>query len=96
MIDSFAPSISPKDFGWTKQTQDGQARAGTFVTAHGEFQTPAFMPVGTQATVKGLTPEQIKALGAQIILSNAYHLHVRPGDESVSYTHLTLPTICSV
>ncbi len=83
MIDSFAPSISPKDFGWTKQAQDGQARAGTFVTAHGEFRTPAFMPVGTQATVKGLTPEQIKALGAQIILSNAYHLHVRPGDELI-------------
>jgi len=74
---------SPSDFGMSLEGQDGLARAGSFATAHGQFQTPAFMPVGTQATVKGLTPEQIKGLGAQIILSNAYHLHVRPGDELI-------------
>ena len=50
------------------------ARIGVFKTPHGEIETPVFMPVGTQATVKGLTPEMIKETGAQIILSNTYHL----------------------
>ncbi len=56
------------------------ARSGVFTTAHGAFQTPAFMPVGTQASVKGVTPKELKELGAQIILSNTYHLHLRPGE----------------
>src|SRR3982751_159675 len=68
---------------FTLQHQDGQARAGEFETVHGTFQTPAFMPVGTQGTVKGVTPEQLKELKAQIILSNTYHLHLRPGDEQI-------------
>jgi queuine tRNA-ribosyltransferase len=55
------------------------ARAGEFVTAHGVIPTPVFMPVGSQATVKTLTPDEIKALGARIILSNTYHLYLRPG-----------------
>jgi queuine tRNA-ribosyltransferase len=68
---------------FTLQHQDGSARTGVFSTAHGDFQTPAFMPVGTQGTVKGVTPAQLTDLGAQIILSNTYHLHLRPGDEAI-------------
>lgn len=56
-----------------------KARAGIVKTAHGQFETPVFMPVGTQGTVKALTPKDLKDLGAEIILSNAYHLYVRPG-----------------
>ncbi len=58
---------------------DGNARTGRFHTTHGAFDTPAFMPVATQGTVKGITPVQLRDLGAQIVLSNAYHLSVRPG-----------------
>lgn len=63
--------------------QDGDARRGVLTTLHGEIETPIFMPVGTQATVKGLTPEQIKEVGAQIILGNTYHLNLRPGSKLV-------------
>lgn len=63
--------------------KDGNARLGSLQTAHGVFNTPAFMPVGTQATVKGITPAQLKELGAEIILSNAYHLLVRPSSELI-------------
>ena len=59
------------------------ARAGLLHTPHGTFKTPMFMPVGTQATVKTVTPEELEDMGAQIILSNTYHLHVRPGDKIV-------------
>lgn len=59
------------------------ARIGVLKTPHGEIETPVFMPVGTQATVKGLTPEMIKETGSQIILSNTYHLFLRPGEEIV-------------
>lgn len=59
------------------------ARAGLLHTPHGDIETPIFMPVGTQATVKGLTPEMLKELNAQIILSNTYHLYLRPGHEVV-------------
>ncbi len=59
------------------------ARAGIFHTPHGDIETPIFMPVGTQATVKGLKPEELKEIGAQIILSNTYHLFLRPGHELV-------------
>ena len=59
------------------------ARIGKFTTPHGVIETPVFMPVGTQATVKSLTPEDLKALNAQIILSNTYHLYLRPGDEII-------------
>src|SRR5437762_1530986 len=61
----------------------GAARTGTFTTPHGAVQTPTFMAVGTLATVKSLDPDDLKALGATMILSNAYHLHLRPGDELV-------------
>ncbi|MEO0509204.1 MAG: tRNA guanosine(34) transglycosylase Tgt [Verrucomicrobiota bacterium] len=63
--------------------ESGGARRATFKTRHGEIQTPIFMPVGTQATVKGLTPTQIKEVGAQIILGNTYHLNIRPGSELI-------------
>jgi len=62
---------------------DAAARAGTITTPHGDIRTPAFMPVGTQATVKGLTPEMVRDAGAQILLGNTYHLALRPGDELV-------------
>ena len=60
-----------------------KARRGEVKTAHGIFQTPVFMPVGTQATVKAVTPENLKEIGAQIILGNTYHLFIRPGHELV-------------
>ena len=60
------------------------ARAGRFVTPHGEILTPVFMPVGTQATVKSVSPEELLGLGAQIILSNTYHLALRPGAETIA------------
>jgi queuine tRNA-ribosyltransferase len=63
---------------------DGAARAGVLSTAHGEVETPAFMPVGTKATVKTLMPEEVRAVGAQILLGNTYHLHFRPGDELIA------------
>jgi queuine tRNA-ribosyltransferase len=61
----------------------GAARAGVFSTPHGPVETPAFMPVGTLATVKALDPEDLVRMGASMILSNAYHLHLRPGDDVV-------------
>jgi queuine tRNA-ribosyltransferase len=62
---------------------DGDARAGVWRLAHGVVRTPAFMPVGTQGTVKAVSPEELEALGAEIILANAYHLYLRPGHELV-------------
>ena len=62
---------------------DTEARTGRMQTAHGEVETPIFMPVGTQAAVKGLTADELEDLGAQIILGNTYHLAVRPGIETV-------------
>ncbi|KNY25441.1 tRNA guanosine(34) transglycosylase Tgt [Pseudobacteroides cellulosolvens] len=59
------------------------ARLGKVHTPHGSFDTPAFMPVGTQATVKGMSPEELKGINAQIILSNTYHLYMRPGEDIV-------------
>ncbi len=60
------------------------ARAGVLETPHGEVETPVFMPVGTQATVKGLTPDQIRETGSRMILANTYHLALRPGEETVA------------
>ncbi len=61
----------------------GSARAGVFSTPHGDVLTPQFMPVGTLASVKGLDPDDLSALGATMVLANAYHLHLRPGDDTV-------------
>ncbi len=63
---------------------DGSARAGVLGTPHGELQTPVFAPVGTQATVKSLTPPQLEQLGASLVLSNTYHLYLRPGADLVA------------
>ncbi|MFN2467631.1 MAG: tRNA guanosine(34) transglycosylase Tgt [Gaiellaceae bacterium] len=63
---------------------DGAARAGVLTTAHGDVPTPAFMPVGTKGTVKGIHPDELRALGAHIVLGNTYHLHFRPGEEVVA------------
>jgi queuine tRNA-ribosyltransferase len=63
---------------------DGAARAGVLQTAHGEVLTPAFMPVGTKASVKTLHPDEVRSLGAHILLGNTYHLHFRPGDELIA------------
>lgn len=73
-------------FSFRIEKRDGESRArlGVIRTAHNEFQTPVFMPVGTQATVKTLAPEDLRALGAHIILSNTYHLYLRPGHEVVA------------
>jgi len=65
------------------KTSFDPARAGSFLTAHGPVQTPAFMPVGTQGTVKGITPEQLKEIAPQVILGNTYHLGLRPGSDLV-------------
>ncbi|MEW6327738.1 MAG: tRNA guanosine(34) transglycosylase Tgt [Thermodesulfobacteriota bacterium] len=59
------------------------ARQGEVATPHGTFQTPAFMPVGTQATVKALTPEELQSIGSEIVLANTYHLYLRPGHETI-------------
>lgn len=66
-----------------KQDERTGARAGILHTPHGDIETPTFMPVGTQATVKGVMPRDLKEAKTQIILANTYHLHVRPGDETV-------------
>ncbi|MFY9436798.1 MAG: tRNA guanosine(34) transglycosylase Tgt, partial [Limnochordia bacterium] len=66
-----------------KTASDSGARLGLLETAHGVVETPVFMPVGTQATVKTLTPHELEAMGAQIILSNTYHLYLRPGSELI-------------
>jgi len=65
------------------EASDGPARAGVVHTAHGDIPTPAFMPVGTKATVKTLHPDEVRAMGAAVILGNTYHLHFRPGEEVI-------------
>ncbi|HEY5479381.1 MAG TPA: tRNA guanosine(34) transglycosylase Tgt [Gaiellaceae bacterium] len=60
--------------------REGEARAGVLRTAHGEVRTPVFMPVGTKASVKSVDPDELRALGAEIVLANSYHLHFRPGE----------------
>lgn len=71
-------------FSFELLANDGQARAGVFQTAHGPLPTPIFAPVGTQATVKAVTPEQLAELGAVLVLANTYHLHLRPGDALIA------------
>ena len=71
-------------FGFQVLGTDGLARNGVVTTAHGQVHTPAFMPVGTAATVKGMTPESVAATGAEILLGNTYHLMLRPGAERIA------------
>ena len=74
----------PTGFSFQLEHSDGPARAGEIRTPHGAAPTPFFMPVATQATVKGLTPEEVIEVGGQVVLGNAYHLYLRPGVETVS------------
>src|SRR3989442_13197450 len=74
----------PEPFSFRLLFVDGTARRGEMVTPHGVVATPAFMPVGTQATVKGLAPEAVRATGADIVLANTYHLMLRPGAERIA------------
>jgi queuine tRNA-ribosyltransferase len=71
-------------FRFTVEHCDGNARACRMEMAHGTVETPVFMPVGTQATVKGLTPDQLREAGATMILGNTYHLALRPGDDLIA------------
>jgi queuine tRNA-ribosyltransferase len=72
------------NFNFTLQAKDGRARAGQLTTPHGDLLTPVFMPVGTAASVKAITPAQLSEVGASLVLANAYHLYLRPGDEVVA------------
>ena len=65
------------------EAADGPARAGVVRTTHGDIRTPAFMPVGTKATVKTLHPDEVRAAGADVVLGNTYHLHFRPGEDVI-------------
>ncbi|ACB95948.1 tRNA guanosine(34) transglycosylase Tgt [Beijerinckia indica] len=78
------PAESETAFRFKLLHQDGAARAGVISTPRGEIRTPAFMPVGTAATVKAMQPEAVRALGADIVLSNTYHLMLRPGAERIA------------
>jgi queuine tRNA-ribosyltransferase len=74
----------PAAFSFRLLATDGAARRGEMLTPHGTVATPAFLPVGTQATVKGLTPDAVRASGADIVLANTYHLMLRPGAERIA------------
>ena len=73
-----------QSFAFTLKAQDGRARLGEIATPRGAIRTPAFMPVGTAATVKAMLPETVRATGADIILANTYHLMLRPGAERIA------------
>lgn len=73
-----------RSFGFRLEARSGTARAATFATPHGPVHTPAFMPVGTHGAVKALTPEQVAATGAEMVLANTYHLALRPGEGLVA------------
>src|SRR4051794_1907549 len=78
------PSSRPVAFHLIAQDPASSARLGRLETPHGAVDTPAFMPVGTQATVKGLTPDLLHGTGTQMVLANTYHLALRPGEEVVA------------
>jgi len=76
--------VTSAAFNFELVAQQGSARAGIFHTPHGSIPTPVFAPVGTQATVKAVTPLQLQELGAHLLLANTYHLYLRPGDELIA------------
>ena len=83
--DDLALSVAGKEqFTFELQAQQGEARAGIFHTPHGDLMTPVFAPVGTQATVKAVTPAQLQDLSVSLVLANTYHLYLRPGDDLVA------------
>ena len=73
--------MSPLKFTIDKKIKGKLGRAGVLSTPHGEIKTPAFVTVGTKATVKALSPEIVTSLGAQVVLANTYHLYLQPGDD---------------
>jgi queuine tRNA-ribosyltransferase len=73
-----------RSFAFEIKSTEGRARTGVFNTPHGELETPLFAPVGTQATVKSVSPAQLEELGAGLVLANTYHLYLRPGDETIA------------
>src|SRR6185312_16544361 len=80
----FVPEPMTDAFAFRLLSTDGAARRGEIATPRGLVRTPAFMPVGTQATVKGLMPEAVRQTGADILLGNTYHLMLRPGAERIA------------
>src|SRR6185436_9496143 len=76
--------VSVSHFGFSVRGTDGRARLGTLTTPHGEVETPAFMPVGTQGSVKATLHRDLESIGASIILGNTYHLFLRPGDALIA------------
>src|SRR5258705_613327 len=76
--------MTSRGFGFRVTHLDGAARRGVMSTPHGGVETPAFMPVGTQGAVKGAAHKDLDAVGAQILLSNTYHLYLRPGDDLIA------------
>ncbi len=78
------PPERPVRFSTVARDAGSAARAGRLDTPHGAVETPAFMPVGTQGTVKGITPDQLRAVGSRMVLANTYHLALRPGEETVA------------
>src|SRR5579864_2599363 len=76
--------MSEPSFSFQVTHVDGRARRGTLTTAHGSVDTPAFMPVGTQGAVKAITHRDLESIGAEILLSNTYHLYLRPGDDLIA------------
>src|SRR3989338_2521635 len=83
LIIAYAHLKSIMQFKIEKKLKNSLGRAGVLTTAHGEIHTPAFVPVGTKATIKSLTSEQVKKVGAEVVLGNTYHLYLQPGDEIV-------------
>jgi queuine tRNA-ribosyltransferase len=76
--------MAEQSFGFRVTHTDGRARRGLMTTPHGTVETPAFMPVGTQGAVKGVTHRDLEAIGAELLLSNTYHLYLRPGDDLIA------------
>src|ERR1700755_2643352 len=76
--------MTEESFGFQLTHTDGGARRGVMTTAHGAVATPAFMPVGTQGAVKGAAHKELESIGAEILLSNTYHLYLRPGDDLIA------------
>src|SRR5437879_8184684 len=78
-------------FDFTLDATSGPARAGTLTLPHGTVETPVFMPVGTQGTVRALSPNDLRNAGATLVLANTYHLHVRPGEQVVRKPGARIP-----
>jgi queuine tRNA-ribosyltransferase len=77
--------VRARGFGFEVLARDGEARRGRLVTPNGVIETPAFIPVATYGAVRGVAPDELRALGAQVLLANTYHLHERPGEEVVAH-----------